>query len=281
MDSTEAKHDSLFQKVGILLVDWLLFFILSSLLSLMLYGLFQSGDEQQPSTSFAQMIKDEALMLLACLASMWVVLKAHKLPIGHCGWAVRPKQWLAGAATAVAVYLFAFVATWLAGEVQVTGIRFEFTPFALSLLAFLLVAVFEEVMVRGFILARMLDLGIHKYLALVLSSLIFSSLHLFNPNFDLLPFLNIVLAGMMLGATYIYTRNLSFPIALHWFWNWMQGVALGYPVSGNALDYSLLTVHYSDTVWLTGGNFGFEGSLFCSLMLVVVTALLIKYFKKA
>ncbi len=54
--------------------------------------------------------------------------------------------------------------------------------------------------------------------------------------------LNLLLAGMLLGASYLYTRNLCFPISLHLFWNWIQGPILGYQVSGNNFTTSMLTL---------------------------------------
>ncbi len=73
--------------------------------------------------------------------------------------------------------------------------------------------------------------------------------------------LNLLLAGMLLGASYLYTKNLCFPISLHLFWNWIQGPILGYDVSGSHSESSMLTLHLPENNVLNGGAFGFEGSL--------------------
>nr|MDE6348537.1 CPBP family intramembrane metalloprotease [Bacteroides sp.] len=91
------------------------------------------------------------------------------------------------------------------------------------------------------------------------------------------PFLNIVLAGCFLGASYVYTRNLCFPITLHWFWNWIQGPLLGYNVSGNEFGQeSLLVVRFPVDSLINGGSFGFEGSVLCSVLLIIGTVLIIR-----
>lgn len=54
--------------------------------------------------------------------------------------------------------------------------------------ALFLVAVTEEVIGRGFILGRMLDGGVNKFVALLISAVLFSLMHLFNPSFAFVPF---------------------------------------------------------------------------------------------
>ncbi|MDE5710977.1 MAG: CPBP family intramembrane metalloprotease, partial [Bacteroides sp.] len=130
------------------------------------------------------------------------------------------------------------------------------------------------------VLGRLLDGGVNRFVALFISSTSFSLMHFFNPNFEFLPFLNILLAGVLLGASYIYTRNLCFPVALHWFWNWLQGPVLGYEVSGNRFGDTLLTLRLSDAHLMNGGSFGFEGSLLCTFLLIIGSGLIIGHYER-
>ena len=167
------------------------------------------------------------------------------------------------------------------GAVEVAGSLFSPISLLSSLLLYFLVAVTEEVIGRGFILGRMLDGGVNKFVALLISAVLFSLMHLFNPSFAFVPFLNIMLAGCFLGASYIYTRNLCFPIALHWFWNWIQGSVLGYKVSGNEFsNENLLILHFPEENLINGGTFGFEGSILCSLLLVLGTVIILRHYYK-
>ena len=93
----------------------------------------------------------------------------------------------------------------------------------------------------------------NKFLALFVSAALFAFMHIFNPEIAFLPMLNLLLAGMLLGASYLYTRNLCFPISLHLFWNWIQGPILGYQVSGNNFTTSMLTLRMPEENVLNGG----------------------------
>jgi hypothetical protein len=68
-------------------------------------------------------------------------------------------------------------------------------------------------------------------------------------------------AGVLLGAAFVVTRNLWFPIALHFAWNFCEGPIFGTQVSGGVLTTSLFTSHVSGPVWLTGGRFGPEAGV--------------------
>lgn len=228
------------------------------------------------------LIINEAIMLVSVFLSAWIVLWLRKRPLTSLGLSVegRGKDLLAGMAFAAMLYAVGFGISLLSGAVEVTGVNFQPASLLLSFTFFLLVAIAEELAVRGFILGRMLDGGVNKYGALVISSLLFSLMHIFNPNFAFLPFLNIFLAGLLLGASYIFTRNLCFPITLHWFWNWLQGPVLGYEVSGNDFGTSLLTLHVSQANILNGGTFGFEGSIICTVLMIAGTLLIIRHYAK-
>jgi membrane protease YdiL (CAAX protease family) len=138
-------------------------------------------------------------------------------------------------------------------------------------------AVFEELLIRG-ILFRLIEEKLGSYIALAISAVIFGVLHLLNPNSSLIAALGIALqAGVLLGVSYIYTRNLWFPIAVHFAWNFTQGAIFGAAVSGGILDQSLINPKIEGAEWFTGGLFGPEGSVqatvFCLIAAVVLLVL--------
>lgn len=122
-------------------------------------------------------------------------------------------------------------------------------------------AIFEEILLRG-ILFRIVEEKSGSYIALFISALIFGLLHLLNPNSSLIAGIGLAIqAGLLLGAAYIYSRNLWFPIAIHFAWNFTQTAIYGANVSGNALSKTLITSRISGSEWFTGGQFGPEGSI--------------------
>ncbi|RUT77752.1 CPBP family intramembrane glutamic endopeptidase [Ancylomarina longa] len=160
----------------------------------------------------------------------------------------------------------------------IDNIEFHSLSFLVSILLFLLVALNEEIIVRGYILRNFMY-SMNRYLALVLSSLVFMSLHLFNPNISFVGLLNIFLAGLLLGITYIFTKNLWFPIALHFSWNFFQGPIFGYEVSGTTTS-SLISQTISGNEILTGGKFGMEGSILASLLCSIAIFIFWWIYKK-
>ena len=141
-------------------------------------------------------------------------------------------------------------------------------------------AIFEEILVRG-IIFRIVEEKLGSYLALIISALIFGAMHLANPNSTLIAALGLALqAGLFLAAAYMYTRNLWFPIAIHFAWNFTQAGIFGAAVSGNATNKSLLTTKIEGAEWYTGGAFGPEGSIQATLFCLVATLVLLIWCRK-
>lgn len=226
-------------------------------------------------------VLSETLMLVGVFLSAWIVWHFRGVSLARLkhSLAMRWQDWLSGMLLAIVLYAVGFGISLLAGAVEVTGVTFNPSSLLISLVFFLLVAITEEFALRGFVLERMLQGGMNKFWALFLSAALFSLIHIGNPNFDFLSFINILLAGILLGSSYIYTRNLSFPIALHWFWNWIQGPVLGYEVSGNKFCDGLLTLHLPEANLINGGAFGFEGSILCTVLMIVGTGVILKVFR--
>ncbi len=138
-------------------------------------------------------------------------------------------------------------------------------------------SVFEETIMRG-IIFRIIEEKLGSYFALIISALLFGAMHLANPNSSLIAGLGIAIqAGLLLAAAYIYTRNLWFPIAIHFAWNFTQSAIFGASVSGNSISKTLITSNIEGAEWFTGGAFGPEGSLqatlFCSIATIILLVL--------
>jgi len=121
--------------------------------------------------------------------------------------------------------------------------------------------IFEEILFRG-ILFRITEERLGSVWALVISSSFFGFAHLANPNSSIFSAMAITIeAGLLLGATYIYSRNLWLPIFLHFAWNFSEGGIYGASVSGGGLKKCLINAKFSGSDLLTGGAFGPENSL--------------------
>lgn len=120
-------------------------------------------------------------------------------------------------------------------------------------------AIVEELIFRGLMFQAMDKMG-GRPLALAVTSLFFGVAHLGNSGATLWSSFAIVLeAGVLLGAAFLWRRNLWFTMGLHFAWNAIEGL-LGLPVSGHSAA-GLFTVKVNGDALLTGGEFGLEGSI--------------------
>ena len=171
-----------------------------------------------------------------------------------------------------------FVLLLIMHEINFMGTNPQAYGILLSVLLFVAVAFNEELIFRGYILGNLM-LSMNRWVALLVSSVFFSLLHMGNAHFTLLGFFSILFAGLLLGLPYIFTRSLWLPIALHFSWNYFQGTIFGFSVSGNA-EYSLIRQsRQTDTMW-NGGEFGFEGSILAVGFLAIAIAAMIVFYRR-
>jgi uncharacterized protein len=157
-------------------------------------------------------------------------------------------------------------------------INTDATGIFLTLGMMVIIAFSEELAFRGYILGNLME-SMNKWIALVIAAVIFSLFHSNNPAIDIIPLANLFLGGLLLGINYIYTRNLWFGILFHFTWNFYQGGMLGYDVSGLPLQ-SLLQHTRTGEQWLSGGAFGFEGSVACTFLTILAITLLASVYEK-
>ena len=149
---------------------------------------------------------------------------------------------------------------WLAGGGQ-----------ALLLLA--VPAAAEEALLRGYPLQALAEAWGPGW-ALAVTSGVFGVIHLGNPEVTPLGTLNVALAGLFLGVVYLRTTSLWWATGVHLGWNWAHGYLADVPVSGLDLwDAPFYEGLARGPVWLGGGDFGPEGSVVATFVVVGATCL--------
>ncbi|GBC82689.1 hypothetical protein HRbin10_01820 [bacterium HR10] len=138
-----------------------------------------------------------------------------------------------------------------------------------AFLFFNVAAAFEELLFRGYPLQTLL-LDVHPAIAVSAPSLLFGLGHAGNPNASMLGVCNTVLAGVWLSIAYLKTRRLWLPIGLHAGWNFTMSAIYGLTVSGiqDRIGTSLCRATQEGPAWLTGGNYGPEGGLLVTGLLI-------------
>jgi len=142
-----------------------------------------------------------------------------------------------------------------------------------TLLIFTFGAAFEEAFLRGYALQTFARAKLAVF-GTILTSLIFATMHNGNPGATLFSWANTFLAGIWLAVAYFKTRDLWFAFGIHLMWNWFQGSIFGISVSGldKLTPAPLLRAVDSGPVWLTGGGYGLEGGVACTVALLLSTA---------
>lgn len=137
----------------------------------------------------------------------------------------------------------------------------------------------EEIMVRGYFMTS-LGSKHNMILALMISSGMFGLLHLGNPGFTFLGFVNLILVGVFFGLYIICFDNIWGACALHSIWNFVQGNFYGVQVSGLTIADSVLTTSVNEKMKLiNGGSFGAEGGLATTIVLCLSIGGLLIYMK--
>ena len=178
-----------------------------------------------------------------------------------------------------AIMVVGFVLLIVLNEIIWVNTHFNLTKIIQLFILFVVVAITEELFFRGYILNNLMK-SMDKVAALIVSSVGFSLMHIGNPGYSWFSFLNIALAGILLGVSYIYTKSLWLPIALHFSWNFFQGPVFGYNVSGQVINYSIISQSRVTDNLLNGGSFGFEGSILSIVFQVVAIIVIYMIFKK-
>lgn len=244
-----------------------------------------------PSPVFTSLQLGALTVALAAIA--WFIDKRRRRDMGM---ALTREWWLdagAGLLTGLGMAATVVVVLRVAGMAAVGGDYRVGDPaialgdsateaFLYGFLFFTAVAVLEELLVRGYLLTNVAE-GVSGragdertavWVAILATAVIFGALHAANPGGSVVSFLNITLAGVLLGVAYAATGRLGFPAGLHTTWNFGLGPLFGLPVSGLRTDVAVVPVRVDGPRLVTGGEFGPEGGLVMVAALAVGTGLL-------
>jgi len=140
-------------------------------------------------------------------------------------------------------------------------------------------ALHEELLFRGYPFQKLLRSN--RLAAYFLIAFVFAALHARNAGVTYLGLTNVFLGGILLGLAYERYQHLWFPFGLHLAWNVTSGPILGHEVSGYTGETTVLVERGTGVWWMTGGQFGIEGSLWMTGIELVGIVLLSKKVRGA
>ncbi len=245
----------------------LLYMIALLILTVILLSLFIWGryNGKFNANTFQSLIKGENLWILTLIIFIlaviitfvfrhWVDRKSFiSLGLKYEG---HGQEAIAGAMLAVFIICGTSLLLKATGHLKWVEVIFDPRTIFLAFGSAVLVAFYEELIFRGYLLSNLMD-SFPKWLALLISALLFMIFHWTNLGF--FPLANMFIMGLILGLYFIYTRNLWFSICFHIGWIFMAGPVLGF--SGDDSFQTLLQIEMNGDENITGGAGGLEGSV--------------------
>jgi membrane protease YdiL (CAAX protease family) len=186
-------------------------------------------------------------------------------------------EWATGAAIGWGTIVLAVLPMALIGTLSV---RFWTEPrsfwlVVVNLAAIAGLALASEMAFRGYPYQRLIE-AIGPSWATVVMALLFAAIGGFNQNGSRSATVITVLLGALLCSAWLRTHGLWLGWGLRFAWMASLGILFGFPVNGLDNVSSLVQTRAIGPEWLTGGDFGPEGTIWMVLLLIGAIAVLIR-----
>ena len=160
---------------------------------------------------------------------------------------------------------------------------FKFIKLLLLFIAVFIQSSAEEMVCRGFIFQRLRRGYRHPAVAIILNSLLFTSMHLFNPGASVISMTAVLAAGLLFSLMVYYMDSIWCAMAAHTAWNFTQNLILGLPNSGMVSPVSVfkLDAATAKSSFAYSVEFGLEGSITAiAVMIITGIVIIVLYHKK-
>jgi membrane protease YdiL (CAAX protease family) len=145
---------------------------------------------------------------------------------------------------------------------------------------FLLVALYEELLSRGYVLFTMTQ-SIGFWPSALLFSIGFGLLHVDNPGESKVGIAAAAAIGLFLCLTVRRTGTLWFAVGFHAAWDWGETYFYSVPDSGQVFPGHLLNSSFHGPQWLSGGSVGPEGSVLVFLVVAITWIVFDRVYPRA
>ena len=278
IDNIQEKNKFKLLLIPILVVIFII--VLNQFLILPLMPIFNDSLEEIFSFSGTSNLADEAFCLFL---SIFLMTKISKLKIEQLGFTKDNivfsylKGALFGTLQIFTVFFIIFglkaIDVYYVGNISILLLIKVF-------IIFIFQALLEEILFRGYLMPFFSKVTGIKF-TITLLSFLFTCIHLFNPNLDIIGLANVFLAGVTFSLIYYYTGNLWLVGAMHTLWNFILGFIVGSQISGiityNSVFFSI-PVENKDLI--SGGKFGFEASIVTTIVELTISLFVIYLIKK-
>lgn len=163
----------------------------------------------------------------------------------------------------------------LTGKINLSFDSFSPLPFLLLLIAVFFQSGAEELICRVFVFRRLEGIYSSPVPAVIINSVFFSFLHIFNDGISVTGIIDNFAFGILMSFIVRYYDSFWCAAALHTAWNFTQNIIFGLPNSGILMPYSVFRLgeSASSVSFFYDPGFGIEGSVLSCLVVSAAAVL--------
>ncbi len=224
---------------------------------------------------WVQLIERSVLLFLLVIgyAAMGRVFNRQRQPVRDMGLVFRAgwrREFGLGAALGWGMLVASILPLALSGGLIITLwlVPRQFGILLIDLLMLAVASLAEEVAFRGYPFQRLIE-AMGPTLAILVFSIAFAGMHMFNPAANRASFLITVFSSWLLSTAYLRTRALWVCWGWHFAWNASMCVLFGLPVSGITEFSPVIQSNTVGPTWITGGEYGPEASVVTAAVMLI------------
>ncbi|MDS2972324.1 caax amino protease family [Streptococcus pneumoniae] len=183
----------------------------------------------------------------------------------------------------LSLFILALAGLVVLGQYQFDSIHLDTYSLAFTLFTipfWILQGTAEELVTRAWLIPQLAKRTNLK-VAIIISSSLFTLLHLGNSGITFLSAIDLFLFGVAMSLYLLKTDTIWGIGGIHGAWNFAQGNLFGVLVSGQSSGTSIMKfTPQGNQDWLSGGSFGIEGSIVSSIILFLLIVYLAYQLKK-
>ena len=167
--------------------------------------------------------------------------------------------------------------SWLTGDIKLSYNGIDWKLLIAFLICVFIQSSSEEVTDRLYLYQKLRRRYKNPLVAILINSLVFMSMHMLNPGFTVAAGSQIFLVAIIFSLFVYYYDGIWVAFWFHTAWNYTQNIIFGLPNSGIVSEYSIFRLEAASARngLFYNVNFGVEGSIGASLVLLVVIIVMI------
>lgn len=229
-------------------------------------------------------LSGDSWAVLSLLVATWLMTRfVDRQSLRSAGVAIvgLPRDLAGGLAIGVVWLAMPLLFAGAAGCItQVDHGAFHWEAVPIAALATFVNVIAQQLLLSGYIFA-MIRVRAGLIAAVIVSSSLFCGYHIPAIQGHWLPALNVVLTATLFCLARELSGSIWLPVGIHAAWNFLLGPVLGLTVSGtDNLGEGWRALGINGPAWVTGGDFGIEGSVPVTVATLLIIAALILAIKR-